>query len=165
MGDVNMFEITLIAMGKLKEKFYLSAAAEYEKRLKGYCRFQIIELPECRLPENPSDSEISAGLDKEAELILTKIPKGAWFCIFTPEGKLLSSESLADKLKNVKNSGKSSACFLIGSSFGIAPIIKSKADFQLSMSPMTFPHHLARIMVLEQLYRAESIQSGSKYHK
>ena len=165
LGDVNMFEITLIAMGKLKEKFYLSAAAEYEKRLKGYCRFQIIELPECRLPETPSDSEISAGLDKEAELILTKIPKGAWFCIFTPEGKLLSSESLADKLKNVKNSGKSSACFLIGSSFGIAPIIKSKADFQLSMSPMTFPHHLARIMVLEQLYRAESIQSGSKYHK
>ena len=160
-----MFEITLIAMGKLKEKFYLSAAAEYEKRLKGYCQFKLLELPETRLPDNPSPAEIAMGLEKEADLILTKIPKGAWFCTLTPEGKLLSSESLADKIKDVKNSGKSSACFLIGSSFGIAQRIKDKADFKLSMSPMTFPHHLARIMVLEQLYRAESIQSGSKYHK
>ena len=86
-----MFDITLIAMGKLKEKFYLSAAAEYEKRLKGYCRFQLIELPEFRLPENPSPAEISAGLEKEADMIFDKIPKGAWLCIFTPEGKLLSS--------------------------------------------------------------------------
>ena len=83
----------------------------------------------------------------------------------TPEGKLLSSEALADKLKDVKVSGKSSACFLIGSSFGIAARIKDRADFKLSMSPMTFPHHLARVMVLEQLYRAEAIQAGSKYHK
>ena len=160
-----MFEITLIAMGKLKEKFYLSAAAEYEKRLKGFCRFHLIELPEFRLPENPSPAEISAGLEKEADLIFDKIPKGAWLCIFTPEGKLLSSEDLAQKMHDVKLSGKSSACFLIGSSFGISPRVKQKADFRLSMSPMTFPHHLARIMVLEQLYRAEAIQSGSKYHK
>lgn len=160
-----MFDITLIAMGKLKEKFYLSAAAEYEKRMKGYCQFKILELPETRLPEDPSPAEITAGLEKEAELILTKIPKGAWFCVLTPEGKLLSSEALADKLKDVKLSGKSSACFLIGSSFGMAQRIKDKADFKLSMSPMTFPHHLARVMVLEQLYRAEAIQAGSKYHK
>lgn len=160
-----MFEITLIAMGKLKEKFYLSAAAEYEKRMKGYCNFKLIELPETRLPDDPSPAEIAAGLEKEADLILSKIPKGAWFCTLTPEGKLLSSESLADKLKDVKLSGKSSACFLIGSSFGMAPRIKEKADFKLSMSPMTFPHHLARVMVLEQLYRAEAIQAGSKYHK
>ena len=160
-----MFDITLIAMGKLKEKFYLSAAAEYEKRMKGYCRFQILELPEVRLPEDPSPAEINAGLEKEADLIISKLPKGAWFCVLTPEGKLLSSETLAQKLKDVKLSGKSSACFLIGSSFGIAPRIKAMADFQLSMSPMTFPHHLARVMVLEQLYRAEAIQSGSKYHK
>ena len=116
-----MFDITLIAMGKLKEKFYLSAAQEYQKRLKGYCNFQIIELPEHRLPEDPSPAEICAGLDKEAELIFSKIPKNAWFCIFTPEGKTLSSEAFADKLKDVKLSGKSSACFLIGSSFGISP--------------------------------------------
>ena len=160
-----MFEITLIAMGKLKEKFYQSAAAEYEKRMKGFCQFHLIELPEVRLPENPSPSEIAAALDKEADAILAKIPKGAWFCTLTPEGKLISSEALAGKLKDVKLSGKSCACFLIGSSFGMAPRLKEMADFKLSMSPMTFPHHLARVMVLEQLYRAEAIQAGSKYHK
>lgn len=160
-----MFTITLIAMGKLKENFYLAAADEYTKRLKGYCSFQIIELPEHRLPENPSPAEISAGLEKEADLILSKIPKGAWFCTFTPEGKILSSEAFAGKLSEVKLSGKSNACFLIGSSFGISPRVKERADFKLSMGPMTFPHHLARIMVLEQLYRAEAIQAGSKYHK
>ena len=160
-----MFDITLIVMGKLKEKFYLSAAAEYQKRLKGYCSFKIVELPEHRLPEDPSPAEIQTGLDKEAELIFQKIPKGAWLCIFTPEGKILSSEEFAGKLKEVKNMGKSSACFLIGSSFGISQKIKDKADFKLSMGKMTFPHHLARIMVLEQIYRAEAIQAGSKYHK
>lgn len=160
-----MFDITLITMGKLKEKFYLSAADEYVKRLKGYCNFHLIELPEYRLPENPSPAEIATGLEKEAESIFSKIPKGTWLCIFTPEGKELSSEGFAAKLKEVKLSGKSSACFLIGSSFGISPAVKQKADFKLSMGPMTFPHHLARIMVLEQLYRAEAIQAGSKYHK
>lgn len=160
-----MFEITLITVGKLKEKFYLSAAAEYEKRLKGYCSFKLLELQESKLPDNPSPAEITAGLDKEAESILAKLPKGAWFCIFTPEGKLLSSEALAEKIADIKLSGKSSACFLIGSSYGIAQRIKDRADYKLSMSPMTFPHHLARIMVLEQLYRSEAIQAGSKYHK
>ena len=160
-----MFEITLIAMGKLKEKFYLTAAAEYEKRLKGYCNFKIIEIPEVRLSDNPTNAEIENALNKEAEIIISKIPKGAWLCVFTPEGKLLSSEALAQKMGDIKISGKSSACFLIGSSFGISPKIKNIADMKLSMSPMTFPHHLARIMVLEQLYRAEAIQAGSKYHK
>ena len=160
-----MFDITLIAMGKLKEKFYLSAAAEYEKRLKGYCSFRILELPEHRLPENPSPAEIQAGLEKEAELILSKVPKNSWFCVLTPEGKNLSSEELAAKLKDVKNAGRSGACFLIGSSFGMAQQVKDRADFKLSMGRMTFPHHLARIMVLEQIYRAEAIQAGSKYHK
>ncbi len=160
-----MFSITLLTVGKLKEKFYLSAAAEYEKRLKGYCQFQLIELPEVRLPESPSPAEITAALEKEATLIREKIPKGAWICVLTPEGKLLSSEKLASTLQQVKISGKSSACFIIGSSFGMAPEVKSSANLQLSMSPMTFPHHLARVMVLEQLYRAEAIQCGSKYHK
>ena len=160
-----MFEITLIAMGKLKESFYLSAASEYAKRLGGYCRFRLLELPEVKLPDDPTAGDIAAGLEKEADAILAKIPKGAWLCIFTPEGKELSSEEFAQKLRTVKNSGKSSACFLIGSSFGIAPRIKAQADFRLSMGKMTYPHHLARIMVLEQLYRAEAIQAGSKYHK
>ena len=146
-----MFSITLICMGKLKEKFYTEAAAEYAKRLKAYCTFQLIELPECRLPEEPSAAQIAQGLQKEAELIR--------------EGRLLSSEQLADTLRQAKLGGRSGACFLIGSSFGIAPEIKALADLQLSMSKMTFPHHLARVMALEQLYRAEAIQAGSKYHK
>ena len=160
-----MFSITLICMGKLKEKFYISAAEEYCKRMKAYCDFKLVELPEHRLPENPSDAQIAQGLAKEAEAILRAIPKGAWLCVLTPEGKLQSSEALAETLKTVKNSGKSAACFVIGSSFGMDPSVKAAADLKLSMSPMTFPHHLARVMVLEQLYRAESIQSGSKYHK
>lgn len=160
-----MFQITLLTVGKLKEKFYLSAAAEYGKRLRGTCKFELLELPECRLPENPQPAEIAAGLAREAEAIRSKIPKGAWFCVLTPEGRELSSEDFARQLAKVKLSGRSAACFLIGSSFGIAPEIKAQADFQLSMGKMTFPHHLARIMVLEQLYRAEAIQAGSKYHK
>ena len=160
-----MFEITLLAMGKLKEKFYISAAEEYKKRLGAYCKFSLLELPEVRLPENPSSAEIAAGLDKEAETIFAKIPKGAYLCIFTPEGKELSSEGFAEKLAQVKLAGKSSVCFLIGSSFGISPKVEAAADFKLSMGPMTFPHHLARVMVLEQIYRAEAIQAGSKYHK
>lgn len=160
-----MFSITLICMGKCKEKFYIAAAEEYAKRMKGYCTFQLLELPEYRLPENPSPAEIAQGLSKEAEAIKKAIPKGAWFCVLTPEGSMQSSEELARTLKTVKNSGRSSACFLIGSSFGMDPEIKGMADCKLSMSKMTFPHHLARVMVLEQLYRAESIQAGSKYHK
>ena len=160
-----MQKVTIICTGKLKEKFYLSAAAEYEKRLKGYCAFQLLELPECRLPEDPNDTQIAQGLQKEAELIRAKVPKGSWLCIFAPEGKLLSSEELAGKLSELKKSGKSSVCFLIGSSFGVDAELKRQADFLLSMSRMTFPHHLARVMALEQLYRAEAIQAGTKYHK
>lgn len=160
-----MFDMTLIAMGKLKEKFYISAAEEYKKRLSGYCKFTLLELPEVRLSENPAPGEIAGALEKEAEQILSKIPRGAWFCVFTPEGKELSSEEFAEKLQGVKLSGKSSACFLIGSSFGMAPRVKERADLRLSMGKMTFPHHLARVMVLEQLYRAEAIQAGSRYHK
>lgn len=160
-----MFEITLLAMGKLKEKFYTQASAEYAKRLAGTCRFRLVELPEVRLPENPSPAEISAGLEKEADAIFAHVPKGAWLCVFTPEGRMLSSEDFARRMEQVKLSGKSSACFVIGSSFGMAPRVKAAADLSLSMGPMTFPHHLARVMVLEQLYRAEAIQSGSRYHK
>ena len=133
-----MFDVTLITMGKLKEKFYLSAADEYTKRLGAYCRFRLLELPEQRLPEDPSPAEISVGLEKEADLILSKVPKGAWLCVFTPEGKELSSEAFAGKLSEVKTSGKSSACFLIGSSFGMTQQLKDSANFRLSMGKMTF---------------------------
>lgn len=160
-----MFQMTLICVGKLKEKFYLSAAEEYCKRLKGYVDFSVVELPECRLAENPSDAEIAQALSREAGAVRQKIPKGSWLCALAIEGAAKSSEELAQTLSAVKNSGKSSACFLIGSSFGLDAGLKKECDCLLSMSRMTFPHHLARIMVLEQLYRAEAIQAGSKYHK
>ncbi len=160
-----MPDITLICLGKLKEKFYISAVEEYAKRMQAYAKFSLVEIPEVRLPEDPSPAEIAAGLEKEADVIFSKLPKGAWLCVLTPEGKLLSSEALAEKMAGVKLSGKSSLCFLIGSSFGMSPRVKAAADLRLSMSPMTFPHHLARVMVLEQIYRAEAIQAGSKYHK
>lgn len=160
-----MFRITLLTVGKLKEKFYLAAVEEYQKRLKSYCEFSLVELPETRLPDDPSAAQIAAGLNKEAELIVQKLPKGAWFCVLTPEGTELSSERLAQKLEEVKLSGRGAACFLIGSSFGIAPEIKKQADFRLSFGPMTFPHHLMRVMALEQLYRAQTILAGTKYHK
>ncbi len=160
-----MFSVTLITVGKCKEKFYIAAADEYAKRLGAFCKFKLVELAETRLPEDPKPTEIAAGLAKEAELITAQIPKGAWFCVLTPEGKTLSSEALSEKIQSVKLSGKSAACFLIGSSFGIDPKIKAMADFRLSFGPMTFPHHLMRVMALEQLYRAETIAAGTKYHK
>src|SRR5699024_4802350 len=108
-----MVSITLICVGKCKEKFYLDAAAEYEKRLKGYAQFKLIELPECRLPDDPSPAEIAQGLSREAEAIRKAIPKGAWLCVLTPEGKMLSSPGFAKLLAGVKTAGRSSLCFLI----------------------------------------------------
>lgn len=163
--DNAMFHITLITVGKLKERYYAAAADEYIRRLGAYCKFELIELPECRLPDDPNGTQIAAGLAREAEQIEAKLPRGAWFCVLTPEGTELSSEGLAERLQAEKLNGRSAACFLIGSSFGIDARIKRMADFRLSFSKMTFPHHLMRVMALEQLYRAEAIQAGSKYHK
>ncbi len=160
-----MFSITLLSVGRNKEKFYQTAVEEYAKRLGAYCNFRMVELAETRLPENPNPAEIAAGLSKEAALIRGSIPKGAWFCVLTPEGTELSSEAFAEKLHRIKLEGKSAACFLIGSSFGIDAGIKQLADFRLSFGRMTFPHHLMRVMAVEQLYRAETIQAGARYHK
>ena len=163
--DNAMFHITLITVGKLKERYYAAAADEYIRRLGAYCKFELIELPECRLPDDPNGTQIAAGLAREAEQIEAKLPRGAWFCVLTPEGTELSSEGLAERLQAEKLNGRSAACFLIVSSFGIDARIKRMADFRLSFSKMTFPHHLMRVMALEQLYRAESILAGTKYHK
>lgn len=160
-----MFIITVLAVGRLKEKFYQDACAEYAKRLSAFCRLELIELTEYRLPENPSPAQIAAGLAKEAEAIRAKLPKSAWICVLTPEGKTISSEELAERVRAIKTGGLSSACFILGSSFGLDPSVKALANLKLSLSPMTFPHHLARIMLLEQLYRSETIQSGGRYHK
>ena len=143
-----MQRITVLCVGKLKEKFYADAAAEYIKRLSRYCKLDVIELPETRLPEDPSPAEIQKAL--------------AAMCI---EGKTCSSEALSKKLADFALEGKSRVTFLIGGSFGLDETLKKQADWRLSMSPMTFPHHLARVMLLEQIYRACQIAEGTRYHK
>ena len=157
--------VHIICVGKLKEKFYTDAAAEYVKRLGAYCKFQLTELPEERLPADPSQAQIDAALEKEAQAVRQKIPKGAAVIAMCVEGNLLSSEKLAAKLEQWSAGGTSSLVFLIGSSYGMHPSLKAMAQMKLSMSPMTFPHHLARVMLLEQIYRCFKIQEGSGYHK
>ena len=160
-----MRSVTLLTVGKLKESFYRQACDEYVKRLGAFCKLNVIELPEERLPQNPSQAQIDAALEKEAAAVRAKLPAGAVLAALCVEGKLLSSEDLASQMARWAGSGKSSVVFLIGSSFGLSPTLKAQADLRLSMSPMTFPHHLARVMVLEQIYRAYQINAGTKYHK
>jgi 23S rRNA (pseudouridine1915-N3)-methyltransferase len=159
-----MQRITVICVGKLKEKFYAAAVDEYCKRLSRFCKLDILELPENRLPEVPSPAEIQQALASEAELIQSKLPRSAVIALCI-EGKELSSVELAEKMKSLATSGFSHLTFLIGGSCGLDETLKQKADLRLSMSPMTFPHHLARVMLLEQIYRAFQIQAGTKYHK
>ncbi len=159
-----MQRITVLCVGKLKEKFYADAAAEYIKRLSRYCKLDVIELPETRLPEDPSPAEIKKALAAEANAIRQKLEGGAVvaMCI---EGQTCSSEALSKKLAAFALEGKSKVTFLIGGSFGLDETLKKQADWRLSMSPMTFPHHLARVMLLEQIYRACQIAEGTRYHK
>lgn len=160
-----MLNIKLICVGKMKEKHYISAVSEYEKRLSAYCKFEISELSEARLPQNPSPAEISIALSKEAVEIKKEIPNAAFVIAMCIEGKLLSSANLAELFADCANRGHSRICLLIGSSNGLSEELKSAADFKLSMSKMTFPHHLARVMLAEQVYRAIMINEGTKYHK
>lgn len=160
-----MQKVTVLCVGKLKEKFYADAVAEYSKRLKRHCTLEIVELPESRLPEDPSPAEIRQALAAEAELIEARLPKGGAVIAMCIEGKELSSPALAEKVQQFGLNGASQLTFLIGGSVGLDESLKKKADLRLSMSPMTFPHHLARIMLLEQIYRAYQILAGSRYHK
>ena len=138
-----MQRVTVICVGKLKEKFYAEAAAEYAKRLSRYCKLELIELPEQRLPENPSPAEVERALAREAEAIRGKLPPGAWVTALCIEGRTCSSQELAGFLADWGREKR----------------------LALSMSPMTFPHHLARVMLLEQIYRGFQINEGGKYHK
>ncbi|MGM9594138.1 MAG: 23S rRNA (pseudouridine(1915)-N(3))-methyltransferase RlmH [Candidatus Onthomonas sp.] len=160
-----MLTVTLICVGKLKEKFYLAAAAEYEKRLSAFCKLNLIELPETRLPERPSQAQIDQALEREAGLILDKVPKGSALIPLCVEGEQLTSPQLAKRMERWAVQGQSALTFVIGGSFGLHPRVKEQGVFRLSMSPMTFPHHLARIMVLEQIYRGFQINAGTRYHK
>ena len=160
-----MLSIHLICVGKLKEKFYLEACAEYQKRLSGCCSFTLTELPEERLPAAPSPARIAAALEREAEAIRSKIPANSRLICLCVEGKPRSSPELARLMADFAQSGRRHLVFVIGGSFGLAESLKREAWLKLSMSPMTFPHHLARVMVLEQIYRAFKINEGSSYHK
>ena len=160
-----MQKVTVLCVGKLKERFYAEAAAEYAKRLSRYCKLDIAELPEERLPESPSQAQIDAALEREAAAVRTKLPAGAVLITLCIEGQLRSSEELARKMDSWSSQGAGHLVFLIGGSCGLSPSLKAQAAERLSMSPMTFPHHLARVMLLEQIYRAYQINSGGKYHK
>lgn len=159
-----MIKITFITLGKLKEKYLRDAVEEYAKRLSRYCKLELVELSPVNLPENPSQSEIDIALLKESELIEKRIPPKSVVVAFCVEGKAYSSENLADFINKNTNSGKN-MCFIIGSSYGMSDNIKQKSDLKLSLSAMTFPHQLFRVMGLEQIYRAFKINEGSSYHK
>ena len=141
-----MLRVTIICQGRLKEPHYIAACAEYMKRLGAYCKAEVMELPE--------DGDVAA-----------RIPKGAYVIALCIEGEKLSSPALAARLEKLAGRGESRICFLIGGSEGLSEAVKTSADWRLSMSDMTFPHHLARVMLLEQLYRAFTITAGAKYHK
>ncbi|MGX8701418.1 23S rRNA (pseudouridine(1915)-N(3))-methyltransferase RlmH [Caproiciproducens sp.] len=159
-----MLTVRLICVGKLKEAYWRDACAEYEKRLRAFCGFSIVELPECRLPDDPSDAQIRSALKTEGDAILSAAGKSALFALCI-EGKTLSSGQLSDQINTLAVSGTSTVSFVIGSSFGLSEAVKQRAGFRLSMSPMTFPHQLARVMLCEQIYRAFQIIHHGKYHK
>ncbi|MCH1978525.1 23S rRNA (pseudouridine(1915)-N(3))-methyltransferase RlmH [Lawsonibacter sp. OA9] len=160
-----MLSIYLVCIGRLKERFYQDACAEYLKRLSPYCKLTLLELPEERLPQSPSQGQIDAALEKEGQAIRSKLPPNTSLVCLCVEGRLRSSEELASLVQTWEHNSAKHLAFVIGGSFGLAESLKAEAWVRLSMSPMTFPHHLARVMVLEQLYRAFKINEGSNYHK
>ena len=161
-----MIRINLITVGKLKEKYWREACAEYTKRLSAFCKLEIVELNESRLSDNPSYKEIQNALIQEAKTMRPYCDKKSAvniaMCI---EGKQFSSIDLSKKLDDFVLQGCNTINFIIGSSFGIANEIKDLCRLRLSMSEMTFPHQLARVMLLEQIYRCFQIQNNTKYHK
>lgn len=159
-----MLRVTLITLGRLKEPYLREAVAEYTKRLQSLCRLEVIELSPAPLPDRPSAAQIDAALEAEARKIEEKLPSGAKLIPLCIEGKLLSSEDFSARLESAGMEGGSVA-FVIGSSYGLSDRIKRCADLRLSLSPMTFPHQLARVLLLEQIYRGLKILAGGTYHK
>ena len=159
-----MIKITIIAVGKLKEKYFLGASREYEKRLSRFCKLNIIEIEPEKLNDNPSDAQIEAACAAEGKKILQKIPDDAFVSALCIEGKQYSSEELAAIVgKSVDATGK--LCFIIGSSHGLAEGVKAACDYRLSFSKLTFPHQLVRPLLFEVIYRSFTILAGKKYHK
>ncbi len=160
-----MLKITLITVGRLKEQYLRDAVKEYEKRLSTLCTLKNVEIDAAKLPDSPNESQIKQALDSEAEKIIAAIPNGAFVIPMCIEGKQMDSEELSKKLSDISVSGQSNVVFIIGGSYGLSDRVKQKADYKLSMSKMTFPHQLARVMLLEQIYRAFKITQGGTYHK
>lgn len=160
-----MIKITIMAVGKLKEKYFLDASREYEKRLSRFCKLNIIEIEPEKLNDNPSDAQIEAACAAEGKKILQKIPDDAFVSALCIEGKLIDSETLAKRIDEGAASGTGHRVYIIGGSYGLSDEVKKRAGERMSMSPMTFPHKLARIMLLEQVYRAFMILGGGTYHK
>lgn len=158
-----MLEVKIVCIGKLKEKYWRDAVAEYAKRLSAFCRFSVIELNEARVPQDPNEAQIAKALEEEAKAVITALGRSTAYALCI-EGKMLSSEKLAGEISSAAVGGASSLAFIIGSSHGLHESVKALGK-RISMSPMTFPHQLARVMLCEQLYRAFSIQAGTKYHK
>ena len=159
-----MLSVHIICVGKMKEKFYIDAAAEYATRLSRFCKLEILELPEERLPDDPSEGEIRRALETEAKAILAAIPPRAYPIALCVEGKQMSSPDLSRKLEAV-SAECGELCFIIGSSHGLAPEVKAAAKMRLSVSELTFPHQLMRVILYEAIYRCYQISRGSKYHK
>ncbi|MCR5149746.1 MAG: 23S rRNA (pseudouridine(1915)-N(3))-methyltransferase RlmH [Clostridiales bacterium] len=157
--------VNIICVGKLKEDYLRNACREYEKRLGAFCKLNIIELTPCRLPENPNPAQINAALEEEGERIISKINRGDAVFTLCIEGEEKSSEAFSKLLSSVMTDGASNIDFIIGGSFGLSDRVKAAGKYRLSFGKMTFPHQLARVMLLEQVYRAFMIQSGAKYHK
>lgn len=160
-----MLNIKFICVGKLRERFYIDAFNEYARRLSAYCKFECAELNETKLGDKPPDKEIDNALVRESADIEKAIPKDAYVIAMCVGAKQLKSEELAQKISSLALSGRGKICFIIGGSFGMAESIKQRADMRLGMSEMTFPHHLARVMLTEQIYRSFKIIEGSRYHK
>ena len=156
--------INIICVGKIKEDYFSKAAAEFEKRLSRFCSINVIQIPDKSIPDNPSPAECSAVLNTEGEQILKKIGKSDIVIAMCIEGKNLSSEEFAAKLSDFQMQS-STIDFVVGGSLGLSDEVKKRADFKLSMSKMTFPHRIARLMLEEQIYRAFKILSNETYHK
>ena len=159
-----MLTLRIITVGTLKEGYWRDAVAEYKKRLSGFCRVEEINLKESKLPEDPSPAQIASALEAEGEAMKEHLPPRAYKIALCVEGKQFSSEQLAARIDEV-SARASEICLVIGSSHGLDPAVKSACDLRLSVSKLTFPHQMMRVLLLEVLYRSFSIQKGTKYHK
>ena len=158
-------KITIITVGKIKEKYLKDAIAEYSKRLSKYCKLEIVEVADEKTPENASETVENAIREKEAERILTYVKEDAYIITLEIGGKLLSSEELAEKIEKLGIQGTIHIIFIIGGSIGLGKSVLEKSDYALSFSRMTFPHQLMRVILLEQVYRSYRIMNGEPYHK